>query len=153
MPTLKKYINLKLIFRKNKNYHKKKTADYTLWHSYYLKHLSSASLMSLHSGFSSRSILNLFCSDTLVILFCFSKSLWLQNLQDKIPHTRQFSFSIFYFLYQYNFFLDAQNLSFVCDCNHYILYESPVNCRSGKVEGNIMHSHCCYCHFPVLEFM
>ena len=92
MPTLKKYINLKLIFRKNKNYHKKKTADYTLWHSYYLKHLSSASLMSLHSGFSSRSILNLFCSDTLVILFCFSKSLWLQNLQIKFPTHVSFLF-------------------------------------------------------------
>jgi hypothetical protein len=32
------------------------------------------------------------------------------------------------------------------------LYQSPVNCRNRKVDGNIKHSHCYYCHFPGQKF-
>jgi len=67
----KKYMTLKLKCRKNKSYNEKKTTYWSIVTSVLLNHLSSASLMSLHSGCWNRFFFRSFCSNALKILFLF----------------------------------------------------------------------------------
>ena len=58
-----------------------------------LNHLSCTSSMSLHLGFSSHFILDLFCSDTLIILFLFFQiHLIVEFTRPNSPHTSAFFF-------------------------------------------------------------
>ena len=52
--------------------------------------------------------------------------------------------SIFYFLYQFNFFFDNQNLSFVCEGSLLLM---------AGAEKNIKHSYHYYCQSSNLEFL
>jgi hypothetical protein len=63
-------------------------------------------------------------------------------------------FLISYFPNQFNFFFNAQTILLA---NVAILsrYQSPVKCRSRKLEGNFTHkvNYRYYCHLPGLEFI
>jgi hypothetical protein len=120
----------------------------------YFNHLSSASSVSLRLGFSSHFILDLFCSDTPIILFPFFQIyLTVEFTRPNSPNTSAFFFP-FPISRSYLTFPSILKTSLLfVTITITSLYQSPVNCRCRKVEGNIQHSHCYYCHFPGVEFM
>jgi hypothetical protein len=63
-----------------------------------LNHLSSASLMSLRSGFRNHFILDPFGTNALIILVLFFQIVWIIELRDQIPDTCQLSSFLFIFL-------------------------------------------------------
>jgi hypothetical protein len=92
-----------------------------------LNHLNSASSTSFRSGFQNRFILDPFRSNALVILVLFFQIVWLQNLGDHIPDTRQLSFLHFLFVVSLYFSFDALYLPFIRDCSH--VTTLPVSCE------------------------
>ena len=111
--------------------------------------LSSISSTSPLSGFQNHFSLNLFCSNTLIILVLFLQIIWIiEFTRPNSQHTQAFLFSPFFYLsYHFNFPLNSQNLflfvtghrSSSIDCSHLSRQQSPVNCRNRNVEGNFTH--------------
>jgi hypothetical protein len=79
-----------------------------------------------------------------------------RRIYETPTHVR-FSFHFFLRVFNFcnhgNFFFDAHTILFV-NVAMSSRYQSPVNCRSRKVEGNFMHkvNYRYHCHLPDLEF-
>jgi hypothetical protein len=124
-----------------------------------LNHFSSASSTSLCSGFRKRFILDPFCSNALIIMVLLFQIVWIVEFTIRSSLHASFSSSSsrplpprFYFFNHFNFFFEAQNL--LVNVSMLLLCQSPVNCRSRKVEGNFMHIVYRYCcHFTGLELV
>ena len=127
----------------------------THWYNvtYFLlkNHLSSTSSMSLHSGFQNLFILDLFCSNALIILVLIFQIVWIiEFTSPNSPHLSAFFFPFPICCITLTFLSVLKTFDLVVtvamsSCNH-----SPVNCRSRNVEGNFRHQlkYHYYCHCP-----
>ena len=151
--TLKKYITLRLKFRKNNNSHEKRIAHWYIFTYMLLKTLSSSSMTSLRSGFRNRFILGAFFSIALIILILFFHILW--SAEFTRPNSRHTSAFFFQFsicritltlpsTLKFCLLFATVTMSF---------YQSPVNSRSRNAGEIFTHevNYPYYCHFPVLE--
>ena len=110
---------------------------------------------SVRSGFLNRFIPYSFCSNALIILFCFPESIGSQNLRYQTPDTSFFFFFHFFICRITVIFLRCSKRVFIRDRPPLSRYRSPVNYRSRNIVGNFtrkMNCHYC-CHFSRLEFM
>jgi len=98
-------------------------------------HLSSASSTSLRSDFRNRSILNPFCSKAPIILFLFLQIFWIVEFtRPNFRHTPTFFFPYSVSRMTLNIHSTLKN-NFFPTLATLLLHQSPVNCRSWKVEG------------------
>jgi membrane-bound ClpP family serine protease len=121
-----------------------------------LNYLCSTSTMSLHSGFLNCFMLDLFCSNTPIILALFLQVIWIQEFMRPNSHT--FQFSLFHSLFTASQTFSSIVKTFLLFIAIAMLshYQSPVNSSSGKVHCNFTHkvsNQSYYCHFPGLELM
>jgi len=107
-------------------------------------HLSSASSMSLCSGFQNHFILNLFHSKALTILVQFLPVVWIVEFMSPNSWHVTFLFSIFCLSYHFTVSSSAQNLPLIHGHSHVItLSASPFNYRSRNIEDNFTHRMNC----------
>jgi hypothetical protein len=112
-----------------------------------LNHLSSASLMSLRSGFQNHFILDVLCSNALIILILFLQIFWIVEFtRPNSRHTSAFLFS-FAICHITNFSFKTFLLFVTVAMSS--RYQSPVNCRSRNVDSSFAHkvNYLYYCHF------
>ena len=122
-----------------------------------LNHLNSASSTSPRSGFRYRFryrfTLNPFCSNALIIFVLFFQIVWFVEFTR--PNSRHTSaFLLTFSIYLITFSFKAKNLPLFVTVTILPRNQSPVNCRSRNVEGNVTHiaNYCQQCHFPDLQF-
>ena len=110
----KKYVNLHLKFRKNKNCHVLLKL---------LRHHLDITLFRLSKLF----ILDPFLSNTLILLVLFFQIIWIVEFMRPNPrHKSAFFFSIFCCSYHFIFSFDTHNIPFFHHCSHFITL--PVSC-------------------------
>ena len=105
--------------------------------------------MSFRSVFQDCFILYQFFPNTLIILVLFLQIFWITEFIDHIPEMS----GLFFFLFLHfsnHFFFDAQNVLLVTVAM-LLFYQTNVNCRSSKVEGNFTHNM--NFHFSGLAFI
>jgi len=116
-----------------------------------LKHFTSASSISLRSGFRNRYSLEMFCSIALIILILFFQIVWIVYFTKPNPATRQLSF--FHFLFLVSLFFRHSKPMLLVTVAMLSFYQSPIKWSTRKVDENIKHFHSYYFHYPGLEFI
>jgi hypothetical protein len=127
------HINLKLKFRKNKNYREKRTAHWYISTFLLLKPLKQYFII-----FPSFSLLKLFYSWSFLLKHTHNfGSVFTNWLVRRIYETKYVShisylFSVFYLSFHFNISISAQNLPFICICSNIITL--PVTLLTAEVE-------------------
>jgi hypothetical protein len=124
----------------NRSHHKERTAHRYIVISLLFQPLKHCLMTSIRSGFRNHRILDPFCSNALITSVLFFKSFGSFNLREQIPDTSEFVFFPFYVSRIILHFIST-NRTFLLFVTVAVLsiYQSHINCRNRKVDGNFAH--------------